>query len=567
MHAVPPATIDRYRIVGEIGRGAMGTVFRAHDPRLDREVAVKTIAGVVGEGTEGDELTVRFEREARVAARLRHPNVVTVHDAGRDGDRLFLVLELVEGESLSARLGRGDFPSTAEALEIAAQAADALAAAHAAGVVHRDIKPGNLLLAKDGRTLVTDFGIAKALGETSELTRTGMVVGSPAYLSPEQVQGLPLDGRSDLFSLGVVLFEMVLQRKPFAAETFTSLVYQILTVDPLAEGDDLRALPPPLADLLRHALAKDREHRLPDARLFAARAREIVRALPESNAVTAPTLVLAAASPAAAAAATAVPLAATAPTAGTPIPAEVERTAPPPILDGRGPWFGFLLGVLAVTALVAVYVLASGRAAPPPPDAGAPPAEAVADMARPMAQPAAPAARRAEPAAPAPAEPEPTAAVPVPPGTTIVRSPPPESLYTWPAGEQPPVQAPAAAAPPVTMAPIEIASTPAPAPPPVAGPPPASSEPAIAERFETRSAAEFHVSPEEAVVAVDGVIIGKADDWDGMGGGKAWVFPGPGTYLVRLEAEGYRTAWVQVVVRAEAEEEVIDVDTELEENP
>src|SRR5690606_7156924 len=157
------------------------------------------IAAAVAAGDDREEIAARFEREARVAARLTHPNVVGVYDAGSEGDSLFLVMELVEGETLAHRLASGRFPSPAEAFEIAAQAADALATAHASGVIHRDIKPANLLLGRDGRVKVSDFGVAKAVGERTELTRTGMMVGSPAYMAPEQVKGMPLDGRSDLF--------------------------------------------------------------------------------------------------------------------------------------------------------------------------------------------------------------------------------------------------------------------------------------------------------------------------------------------------------------------------------
>ncbi len=560
-----PSTIDRYRILGELGRGAMGTVYRAHDPRLDREVAVKTISGVVEEGTQGDELTARFEREARVAARLRHPNVVTVHDAGRDGDRLFLVLELVEGESLAGRLARGDFPPWEEALELAAQAADALAAAHAAGIVHRDVKPGNLLLARDGRVLMTDFGIAKALGETSELTRTGMVVGSPAYLSPEQVQGLPLDGRSDLFSLGVVLFEILLRRKPFAAETFTSLVYQILHADPLAEGDDLRALPPELAELLRDALAKDREQRLPDARLFAARAREIARQLPERSAMAAPTMVLssgtgsraptspalpaAAASPSAAPTAVSKATAVAAPTAVTAVSAAGASGAERP---ARGPWLGFAFGALAVGVVVAAVLVARTVVArPAAPESGAPPAVALVDSARPLAQPERPAAAPVPEAATteltSPAAPTVAPVAPSPPPLSVVRR----------VEQQPPV---------AVAAIVHEESRPAPAPAPaVEAPKPVAPAPEISATFETQRGAEFHVSPENALVTIEGVRIGIADDWDGMGGGREFVFQHPGSYLVRLDAAGFRTAWIRIVVRPEADDKVIDVDTELEE--
>ncbi|HSM13634.1 MAG TPA: serine/threonine-protein kinase, partial [Thermoanaerobaculia bacterium] len=288
-----PATVGRYRIQSEIGRGAMGAVYRAEDPRLGRTVAVKMISSSVASGIDPEEIAARFEREARVAARLQHPNVVAVYDVGSEGDQLYLVMELVEGDSLAHRLARGDFPSAAEALSIAAEAADALAAAHEAGVIHRDVKPANLLLTRNGRVKVSDFGVAKAIGEQTDLTRTGMMVGSPAYMAPEQVKGMALDGRSDLFSLGVVLFEMLLRRKPFPADTVTTLVYQILHEDPLEDVALTSAIGPGAAELLRWALAKDREARIPDARTFSARARQLASAPPRA-AETAPTELLAA---------------------------------------------------------------------------------------------------------------------------------------------------------------------------------------------------------------------------------------------------------------------------------
>ncbi len=155
------------------------------EPALDRPVAIKVIAARTGVvPLSGAELDARFVREARVAARISHPGVVTVHDAGREGDSLYLVMELVEGEALGERLARRDFPAAAEALEVVAQVADALAAAHALGVVHRDIKPGNVILTRGGRVKVADFGVAKAIGEDTDLTRNGTVVGSPAYMAP-----------------------------------------------------------------------------------------------------------------------------------------------------------------------------------------------------------------------------------------------------------------------------------------------------------------------------------------------------------------------------------------------
>ena len=184
MESKRPESVGRYKILAELGRGAMGAVYKAVDPKLDRTVAVKTIISAASDSEDREEMLARFEREARVSAKLQHPNVVAVYDVGVEGDELYLVMEMVDGETLGQRLARGEFPPTKESLELIAQAADALAAAHEAGIIHRDIKPGNMMLTKRGRLKVADFGVAKAAGEKMELTRTGMMVGSPAYMSP-----------------------------------------------------------------------------------------------------------------------------------------------------------------------------------------------------------------------------------------------------------------------------------------------------------------------------------------------------------------------------------------------
>ena len=395
----PPASIGRYVVQGELGRGAMGVVFRALDPALDRAVAVKVIAArTSGPAPLDPELETRFLREARVAARISHPNVVTVYDAGRDGSSLYLVMELVEGESLAARLMRGSFPSAAESLELAAQVADALGAAHALGVVHRDVKPGNVMLTRSGRVKVADFGVAKAVGEETGLTRTGAVVGSPAYMAPEQVRGLPIDGRADLFSLGVVLYELMMRRKPFPADTVTSLIYQILHEDPLADPAVSSALGTDVAAFLRRCLEKDPGRRIADAASFAARSRALAEAAAATDAVT------------------------TAPTAALP-------KAPPPAARG-----GRLAGaaLLVVLAAVSVWGTLAWRnavrqgpvatpvptAPPPPPTAAPTPARVAARQAttvptraprptrtRVPTPPAADVAAEAPAAAPAPAEP------------------------------------------------------------------------------------------------------------------------------------------------------------------
>ncbi|MFZ5785290.1 MAG: serine/threonine-protein kinase, partial [Acidobacteriota bacterium] len=269
-----PEKLGRYRITGEIGRGAMGVVYRAIDPSLDRAVAIKVISARQAAGSlPVEELEARFLREAKVAARISHPGVVTVFDAGREGDSLYLVMELIEGESLAQRMSEGRHPEGAEAYEICARVAEALGAAHAMGIVHRDVKPANIMLCRDGRVKVADFGVAKAMGDTTNLTRTGSVVGSPAYMAPEQVRGEPVDGRADLFSLGVVLYELLMRRRPFPADTFTTLLYQILHEDPFADDAVFRTLGDTPAKFLRSCLDKEPSGRIASGTAFAAGAR------------------------------------------------------------------------------------------------------------------------------------------------------------------------------------------------------------------------------------------------------------------------------------------------------
>jgi eukaryotic-like serine/threonine-protein kinase len=546
MPAPFPATVGRYRILGEIGRGAMGAVYRAEDPKLGRQVAVKMISAAVAAGEDREEIAARFEREARVAARLQHPNVVAVYDAGSEADSLFLVMELVEGDPLSRRLLRGEFPSTDDALEWAAQAADALAAAHESGVIHRDVKPGNLLIDRVGRVKVSDFGVAKAVGEKTDLTRTGMMVGSPAYMAPEQVKGMQLDGRSDLFSLGVVLFEMILRRKPFPADTVTTLVYQILHEDPLEDVAIASALTPELAAFLRWTLAKDREARIPDARTFASRARALA-AIGQSAGATAPTAMLPRTPP---------------PPVAAPV-ASTGVTLTPPRRTGL--WLG--LGALAVVAVAGAFWL--GRA-PKAPDVGRPePAGPI--PAAPLTQPAVAAPAAAESAGPARrAEPEPTSAAATPATAGPVAGTLVEPVRTAPdaaaSGAVPP---PAASAPGATAPPAPAPAGPEATTPASTGAA-APSEPVapgvkLAGVFEASRGAEFHVDPEDTLVTIDGKVLGIADDWDNMGGGKQWVAPGPGEYLVKLTLQGYRTAWIKIVVQPGAKRKFADVDTDLEE--
>jgi hypothetical protein len=555
---IPPERIGRYRLTGEIGRGAMGAVFRAHDPQLHRDVAVKLISLAFAAG-HGDpkEAAARFAREARVAARLQHPNVVAIYDGGEEADQLFLVMELVAGETLGARLARGEFPGTGMALDIVAQTADALAAAHFAGIIHRDIKPGNLLLTPSGLVKVSDFGVAKAVGESTELTRTGMMVGSPAYMAPEQVQGFELDGRSDLFSLGVVLYEMLLHRKPFPADTLTTLVFQILHQDPFESETVASRLHPDLADLLRWCLAKEREVRVPDAQTLAARARALAAQFARPGAGSAAVGGLAG-SPTGPAAAARAPSAGGHPSAAIP-PPSYATSAPTEIVArprGAAPewrrwalWGGAGLLLLALAAGLLLR-----QPAPPPDLAGAAGAPRTSAAVPSVAAPAGTTETGEGPASAAPAE------VPaLAPGQRVEQTvplavPPAGTAGARPSSPEPSPSAGQAAAPAVEPAVVVPAPVPAPEPPPP-----------IATVYECRKGAEFHVEPEEALVTVDGNLLGTADDWDGSGGGKAYLFPGPGEYVVRLALQGYRTTFVKVVVTPGAKRDIVDVDNELEE--
>lgn len=260
----PGQNLGRYKIIRPLGMGAMGVVYLAEDPRIERQLAIKTVRL---EGREGDVLDrkQRLLREAKAAGRLVHPHVVTLFDAGEEGDTLFLAFEFVKGQDLSGRLEAGPPFTLSEALRTVRQAADGLGYAHAHGIVHRDIKPSNLLLDERGGVKISDFGIAKMAGQATELTMTGSVVGSPHYLSPEQIRGEDLDGRSDIFSLGVVLYELLTRRRPFEAETLTSLIYQILNQEPpsldAASGDATAQL----NAVVRKMMAKDKNERYQSA--------------------------------------------------------------------------------------------------------------------------------------------------------------------------------------------------------------------------------------------------------------------------------------------------------------
>ena len=274
-------TVGRYRIERFLGAGAMGEVYLADDPQIERRLAIKTVRLAGGRPQDIEDRKRRLLREARAAGRLLHPHVVALFDAGEEQGVLFLAFEFVEGCDLASRLEVGEPPTLREVLRITRQVAEALDYAHRQGIVHRDIKPSNILIDTAGHVKVADFGIAKVAGQNTELTVAGSVMGSPQYLSPEQIRGDELDGRSDVFSLGVVLYELLSGRRPFDGETITTLVYQILHKDPSIS--ELRSVPLRLEQLLHRMLAKDRDERLATAGLVAEELATIERNLPEET--------------------------------------------------------------------------------------------------------------------------------------------------------------------------------------------------------------------------------------------------------------------------------------------
>jgi serine/threonine-protein kinase len=253
--------LGRYRILRRLGAGAMGEVYLAEDPQIGRRVAIKTVRMEEGRPQELESRKKRLLREARAAGKLLHPNVVTLFDTGEDQGTLYLAFEWVDGKDLDQRMADGPPLTVGEALTIARQSAEALDYAHRQGVVHRDIKPSNVMLTGDGQAKVADFGIAKVIDSTSDLTMEGSVVGSPQYLSPEQIRGESLDGRSDIFSLGVLFYELLCRQRPFDGDTLTTLVYQILNQEPTPIEVRRPDLGSRLERLVRRMLEKDRERR------------------------------------------------------------------------------------------------------------------------------------------------------------------------------------------------------------------------------------------------------------------------------------------------------------------
>jgi len=271
--ATEPQKLGKYNIVGKIGKGAMGEVYKGHDPVLNRFVAIKIIAETLG--TDSD-LVERFKREARNAAALNHPNIITIYDFVEAEGHLYIVMELLEGKDLKQLITSGAPVTMEQILSIMEQIADGLGFAHSRGIIHRDLKPANIHLSDNGQVKILDFGLVHEA--SSDLTKAGQVMGTPNYMSPEQVQGLRVDPRSDIFSLGAVFYELLTRKKPFSADSIHATMFKVVQGDrePLAQYTHL---PKPLINLVDRALNKDPEGRFADASALRENLRTLRRAV------------------------------------------------------------------------------------------------------------------------------------------------------------------------------------------------------------------------------------------------------------------------------------------------
>ncbi len=539
----PGSRLGRYEIERLLGVGAMGEVYLAEDPQIGRKVAIKTVRIEEGRPHEIEERKRRLLREARAAGRLLHSNIVTLFDAGEDQGVLYLAFEWVDGSDLSERLAVGPPLSLGEALAIVRQTAVGLDAAHRQGVVHRDIKPSNLMITAAGEVKIADFGIAKVADQSADLTMTGSVVGSPHYLSPEQIRGEELDGRSDIFSLGVLLYEMLCRKRPFEGDTLTTLVYKILHHEPTALVVARPDLGRRVEALVRRMLHKNRDERFSTA-------RELADEIDVCEGELAPGRLAADARPKT---------------------GELETTR---MLDGTP-----ALDLATAATRVQARPPASPPPHPPPPATSSAVASGSSAVERPSRLGwivaaglavvllalvgfvvARQIARRSVPGARV-AESTPVAVTATPrPERTAVSSPTSGSPLQQPEGE-PPVPAPTPTPAPSALASATAATTPVPSalptptahpvrptavPTPEPTPPPtpepeATDEPApfIDREMATGMSLSFEIEPEDAIIRVGRIVIGRAGEWDASKRkGRAYDLPRPGTHLVRVITDG-----------------------------
>jgi len=283
--AALPEKIGKYEIQGELGKGAMGVVYKGYDRAIARAVAIKAIAKVSLPPEELKHVLNRFRHEAQAVGRINHPRIVQIYDYGEDDSIAYIVMELVNGKTLAQHLAQEVHYEVREAGEIIRQVLDGIGYAHTQGVVHRDIKPSNIMINSDGRIKISDFGIAHT--EASELTQAGDVLGTPHYMSPEQFLGSDIDALADLYSVGVIAYEMLTGRKPFLGRT-AAVMQLVLSQSPPDPSQINPRLSPLIGRVLQRALAKKREERYQTAREFADALREAVESTPQLGLVTPP---------------------------------------------------------------------------------------------------------------------------------------------------------------------------------------------------------------------------------------------------------------------------------------
>jgi len=275
-----PTRLGRYEIVAELGKGAMGVVYEGKDPNIGRRVAIKTARRDVMEASGmADEMMARFLREAQAAGKLNHPNIITIYDAGEEEGVAYIAMEFLEGGDLRGMLSQRQRMGMDEIVEIGATLAEALAVAHDHGIVHRDIKPANIMTPIKGPVKLADFGIAHVTD--SNLTQEGALIGTPHYMSPEQFMGQKVDGRSDLFSLGNILYEMLTGEKPFTGEALSTVMHHVIKTDPVPPQELNFNVSDPVAKVIMKVLSKRPADRYPNGRALAAALRESLKENPD----------------------------------------------------------------------------------------------------------------------------------------------------------------------------------------------------------------------------------------------------------------------------------------------
>jgi serine/threonine-protein kinase len=463
--ALPPGFGDwsgdsKYELRGTLGAGAMGVVLDGFDRAIERRVAIKLVRKPAPDDVEAVEAAARFKREAQAAGRLSHPGIVAVYDYGENEDTAWIVMERVDGGTLKAVLDRNERLPVRETARIMGQVLNALAYAHARGVIHRDIKPANVMLTSEGDAKLADFGIARL--ENSAMTQVGTLMGTPSYMAPEQLRGEALDARADIWAAGVMLYQLLTGEKPFPGG-FSAVMHKVLNTEPVPPSALSATSPPALDAVVMRALAKRPDDRWPDARAFAA-AIEAAIAAPAA----APVQVAAPAEDA-----TFVSSAMPRPAATSPAPAPATPSAPAPS-SGRG-WVLPAAGVGAVAIGAAAFLLWPRETAPPTP---APPAPILSAQAPPTSlPPPAPSLSVETPdARQQPAPPASPANTPAPAPEPPAAAPPSAAVPTPPSA---PVSAPSPAAVPAPpSAPATVATEPLPAGPgPVLAPAPQPSAP------------------------------------------------------------------------------------------